>query len=422
MNFIKILLFSAIFFSSSFLYAEGQKAMTMPGSGPSDMQGMYGHEPMTRESSGTSWQPDSTPLAGFDWRSGDWMLMMDGFIQVIYDKQNGKRGDEETFSSSMFMFMGQRPLGQGEFGFRSMLSLDPAMGKSGYPLLLQTGETADGTTLLIDRQHPHDLFMELALTYSRPVDKESSVFTYAGLPGEPALGPPAFMHRFSGEDIPQAPVMHHWLDSTHITYGVLTLGYIRKNLKIEGSVFRGREPDQDRWDMEAPGLDSGSVRLSLNPTKNWALQASFGYLHSPEQLEPDVDTRRTTVSASFNRPFPNANWQTTLAWGRNDNIPGKILDGFLLESTLVFRHQHTFFSRFERVAKDELFTESSPLHGEKFTVNKMTLGYIFDFLVWKHVKWGIGSSLDLNILPESLKSSYGDMPLGYMIFVRLKCD
>jgi hypothetical protein len=386
------------------------------------MNGMYGQYQMTRESSGTSWQPESTPHEGIHFTREDWMVMMHGFVNGIYDKQNGKRGDEEAFSSSMFMLMAQRPFARGTLGLRSMLSLDPAMGKKGYPVLLQNGETADGKAPLIDRQHPHDLFMELACTYSFALSDESSVFTYFGLPGEPALGPPAFMHRFSGMDIPEAPITHHWLDSTHITYGVSTIGYIWKNIKAEASVFKGREPDQDRWDIEAPRFDSVSTRLSFNPAKDWAMQASFGYIDSPEQLEPDVDTRRTSVSISYNKTYKRANWQTTFAWGRNVNLPGKSLDGFLLESAIRVRETHTFFSRFERVAKDELFLEDDPLHGEKFTVNKVTLGYIYDLPDWKHTRWGIGSSCDLNILPDKLKSSYGRMPLGYMIFVRIKLD
>ncbi|MFA5275655.1 MAG: hypothetical protein WC417_02040 [Candidatus Omnitrophota bacterium] len=386
------------------------------------MTGMYGQYPMTREASGTSWQPDSTPLQGLNFMHKEWMLMMDAHVDAIYDKQNGKRGDEKTFSTSMFMFMAQHPFSNGTFGFRSMLSLDPLMGRDGYPLLLQTGETADGATTLIDRQHPHDLFMELAVTYSKPVSEEGSVFAYFGLPGEPALGAPAFMHRFSGLDIPNAPITHHWLDSTHITYGVGTLGFIWKDFKIEGSVFNGREPDENRWDIESPRFNSGSARISFNPVANWALQASFGYISSPEQLEPDVDIRRTTASVSYNKPFPNANWQTTFAWGRNDFIPGKTLDGFLLESTLRIKDTHSLFTRLERVGKDELFTENDPLYGEKFIVNKVTLGYIYDLPAYKHMKWGIGSSLDINIIPDKIKTSYGNNPLGYMVFIRFRLD
>jgi len=169
---------------------------------------------------------------------------------AVYDHQGGPRGDTKTLSTSMLALMAQRPLSDGTLGLHAMVSLDPLMGKRGYPELLQTGETADGQNRLIDRQHPHDLFMELAASGSLPLSGDSSVFGYLGLPGEPALGPPAFMHRLSAVDNPEAPISHHWLDSTHITYGVVTVGYVFRNIKLEGSAFHGREPDQNRYDIE----------------------------------------------------------------------------------------------------------------------------------------------------------------------------
>lgn len=383
---------------------------------------MYGSYPMSRESSGTSWQPDSTPMEGVHFMHNDWDLMMHGFASAIYDKQKGRRGDEKIFNESMFMLMAQRPLAEGTLGLRSMFSLEPLMGKNGYPLLLQNGETGDGITPLIDRQHPHDFFMELAASFSKPLTADSSVFGYFGLPGEPAIGPPAFMHRFSGMDIPSAPITHHWLDSTHITYGVATLGYIWKNLKLETSVFNGREPNQNRWDIESPKFNSASIRVSFNPVEDLSMQASFAYIDSPEQLEPQVDTKRTTVSITYNKAIKGMDWQATFAWGQNNNMPGRVLNGFLLESAVNFLDTHTVFSRFERVGKDELFLENDPLHGREFVVNKVTFGYIYDLPAWRHMKWGIGGSLDVNILPDKLKQSYGDNPLGYMFFVRVKLD
>ena len=227
--------------------------MTMPGM----MAGQTGGYSMMRDASGTSWQPDSTPMEGLSGEWAGWSTMLHGSIAGVYDHQSGPRGGEKTFSESMFMAMGQKQLGPGTLTLRTMLSLDPFMGKSGYPLLLQTGETADGVTPLVDRQHPHDLFMELAGIYSVPVGAGMSVFGYVGYPGEPALGPPTFMHRFSGMDDPAAPIAHHWLDSTHITYGVLTAGFVDGDWKIEASAFRGREPDQFRWNFDPVSLDFG---------------------------------------------------------------------------------------------------------------------------------------------------------------------
>jgi hypothetical protein len=218
--------------------------MEMPGM--PDMPGTLGPYMMARESSGTSWQPDSTPMGGLMRMHGEWMTMWHGMLDLIYDDQGGPRGAAKAFSTSMLMLMARRDLAQGALGLRLMLSADPLMGRYGYPELFQTGETADGVHPLIDRQHPHNLLMEASGSYSRNLSTQSAVYLYAAVAGEPALGPPAFMHRFSSEDNPEAPLTHHWLDSTHITYGVVTAGYEWDRVKLEGSAFNGREPDQDR--------------------------------------------------------------------------------------------------------------------------------------------------------------------------------
>jgi hypothetical protein len=321
----RYLIIATLLFLSSHSYAENSEHGHM-----GMMPAMYGDYSMMREASGTAWQPESSPMRGGSYTLEDWSLMAQGYVNGIYNHQGGKRGDSKFISTNMAMLMGARSLGPGIVGFRSMLSLEPLMGKTGYPELLQTGETADGENHLIDRQHPHDLFMELAITYSLPLTKELSIFFYGGLPGEPALGPPAFMHRLSGIDIPDAPITHHWLDSTHITEGVITSGITHNNWKIEGSVFNGREPDQHRYNIETRSLDSWSTRVTYNPTDNWSAQLSYGYLNSPEGLSPEVSVRRTTASLSYNLPFDNNNWATTLAWGHNKNSPGNTLDGIFL--------------------------------------------------------------------------------------------
>jgi len=222
---------------------------------------------MSREASGTSWQPESTPMFGYHFAKGSWTLMVHGTGDAVYDHQGGDRGETEFYAPTMGMIMANRPAGRGTFGLRGMLSLDPAtVGKTGYSLLLQTGETADGQTPLIDRQHPHDFWMELAATYSVPFRDYGSVSAYLGFPGEPALGPPTFMHRFSGLSLPEAPITHHWLDSTHITFGVATLGVAWRGVRLEGSSFTGREPDEHRWNFDKPTFDSWSGRLSVNPS------------------------------------------------------------------------------------------------------------------------------------------------------------
>ena len=393
------------------------EAMSMQ-HGEAEMHGMYGRYPMERESSGTAWQPDASPHQGIERMYGDWMTMTHGFANLIYDRQGGPRGDTKAFSTSMLMVMAQRPAGEGTLGLRAMVSADPLMGKRGYPLLLQTGEAANGEPL-IDRQHPHDLLMELAASYSRPLGERSSVFLYAGLPGEPALGPPAFMHRFSGEDNPEAPISHHWLDSTHITYGVVTLGYVYDRLKIEGSMFRGREPDENRYDIETGKLDSASVRLSYNPTRDWALQVSRGHIKSPEELHPDIDVDRTTASVIYRWPLAGSHLQSTFAWGRNAPSRGDATNAFLLESAIRLARSHTFFARGERMDKNELFPESDPRAENKFRVGKLTLGYLYDLPRESRLRIGVGGLVSRYAIPAELTNVYGN-PTSFMLFARLK--
>lgn len=385
------------------------------------MQGFLGGYGMSREASGTSWQPDATPMAGIMSMDGGWMTMVHGFANQVYDHQGGPRGATEDFSNSMLMLMADKSWSQDTLGFHAMLSADPFMGKSGYPLLLQTGETADGVHPLVDRQHPHDLFMELSASWSHAFDQVHSAFFYVGLPGEPALGPPAFMHRASGEDDPEAPISHHWLDSTHVTYGVLTAGYVYRQLKFEVSAFRGREPDQFRYNIETGRLDSASARISWNPDEHWSFQVSQGYIHSPEELQPQVSQHRTTASAIYDRPLDEGNWATTLAWGRDDDRPGQPLNAYLLESAVTLGSTHTLFMRLEHVQEDELFTVPSPLAGQEFGVGKLSAGYIHDWPLTAHLRFGVGGLASLYDLPSRVGTAYGN-PRSYMLFVRLKLE
>jgi hypothetical protein len=228
------------------------------------------------------------------------------------------------------------------------------------------------------------------------------------------------MHRFSGEDNPAAPLSHHWLDSTHITYGVVTAGYIHGRFKLEGSVFRGREPDQFRYNIETGALDSSSIRLSFNPTRDWSLQVSRGRIKSPEQLEPDVNVNRTTVSVMHNKAFGANNWQTTLAWGRNAASTGLATDAYVLESAILVSKTHTFFARAERAGKTELFPAGTPMAHDKFMVGQLSAGYVQDIPVGSHFKLGVGGLLTKYSIPSALAEAYGSSPTSYMIFARLK--
>lgn len=362
-------------------------------------------------------------MEGIMTQAGGWHLMAHGFANSVLDHQGGARGGHDTFSNSMAMGMATRPAGAGTLELHAMLSLDPAMGKGGYPLLFQSGETADGVTTLVDRQHPHDFFMELSGTYTLPLGESGDISIYAGLPGEAALGPPSFMHRFSGVRIPEAPLTHHWLDSTHITMGVATLGASQGPFKLEASSFNGREPDPYRWNIETRPFDSWSARLTWNATPALSLQASYGYLASPEELEPDVQVRRTTVSAIYMADISGSRWGTTLAWGRNDKREAqgpRKLDGWLLESTLEISSAHTVFARAEQVNNDELFSGTDPLAGQVMRVGKLSVGYIYDFARTGPVRWGVGALASAFRVPAEAAPAYGSHPAAYMLFLQAR--
>jgi hypothetical protein len=390
----------------------------LAGSGPSGALGPY---PPGREASGTSWQPDTSGHHGVHVMAGDWMLMGHALLNGVYDWQEGRRGGEKGFVSGMAMAMARRDFANGNvLQFRAALSPDPVMGKRGYPLHLASGETANGADPLIDRQHPHDLFMELSASFSVRLGDDASLFLYGGLPGEPAFGPPAFMHRMSIMDSPEAPITHHWLDSTHITFGVATAGLVAGRFKVEASRFNGREPDQHRYDIETGPLDSTALRLSFNPTDELSLQASWAQLKSPEQLEPGEDQTRWSASAIYTKSLgENRWWSTTLAWGRRSS-EHRSFDAAVLESA-VGLEDWTLFGRAEYAQNDELLFVGGH-HGPAFDVGKISVGAIRDFQLAPHLKIGVGALVSANFVPRPLGTLYGGDPQGAMAFIRLKVD
>ncbi len=380
-------------------------------------QSALGPYSMGRDASGTSWQPDVSSHGGLHAQHGDWMLMGHIMLNGVYAWQDGPRGDEKAFVGGMVMGSARRDFSQGTLNLRAMLSPEPFMGASGYPLLLAAGESANGVDPLIDRQHPHDLFMELSASYAHRLDANSSVFVYGGLPGEPAFGPPAFMHRMAAMDSPEAPITHHWFDSTHITFGVLTAGYVRDNWKVEASRFRGREPDQDRYDIESGDLDSSSLRLSWNPTENWSMQVSWADIVSPEALHPDEDEERWSASGIYTRPLGNGGWwSSTLAYSNKERSDGVSLDAWLLEAALHPNESWTFFARGEAIETDELGAH----HGPVEDVQRLSAGLVRDFRLNEHSVIGVGALVQRHFVSDALAPSYDGDQNGAMAFVRLK--
>ena len=382
-------------------------------------------DPMSRESSGTSWVPDSTPMYGHMWMFGDDMLMLHGGIFPRYTNVSTRRGDDRIDAPNWIMGMFSHSLAENtQLGLRAMMSLDPLTeGGRGYPLLLQSGESWHDQPLH-DRQHPHDLFDELSLTLSQRLTDDFSGYLYFGYPGEPALGPPAFMHRLSAMDNPDAPIGHHWQDSTHVTFGVATAGLQWSRfggIKIEGSAFTGREPDEERYDFDRPRFDSFSGRVSWNPTQNLALQVSHGYIKSPEALEPGVKRHRTTASAIYNQPLGHdTNWSTSFVWGQN-NDSGETTQSFLLESDYQ-RGRDAVYARWERVEKSghELVLAPSDFE-EIFPVNAITIGYVRDLSREHTIDIGLGGQFTVNVWPNELNRYYGDGPgYAFEFFLRIR--
>ncbi|HEY4273640.1 MAG TPA: hypothetical protein VGM65_16690, partial [Candidatus Udaeobacter sp.] len=383
-------------------------------------------EPMSREGSGTSWLPDSSPMYGRMFMFGDNMLMLHGAIFPRYTYVSTRRGDDRIDAPNWFMAMYSRPLGDSaQFGARLMMSLDPLTeGGRGYPLLFQSGESWNGEPLH-DRQHPHDLFDELSFSLSQKFDHDFSAYVYFGYPGEPALGPPTFMHRPSAMDDPDAPIGHHWQDSTHVTFGVATAGLVWNRfggIKIEGSIFTGREPDEDRYDFDQPEFDSYSGRLSWNPTRNLAMQVSYGYLKSPEALEPDANRHRTTASAIYNLPLGNdSNWANSFVWGQNNDTGQGKTQSFLVESDYQ-RGRDTVYFRWERVQKSGHELVLKPFdESEIFPVSGYSLGYVRDLSHGNGIDVGLGTQFTINDRTDSLDRYYGD-DLGYafQFFLRIR--
>ena len=377
-----------------------------------------------REASGTAWLPDATPMYGIHQQRGGWDVMLhgNGFVQFLHEEAPEHRGATQLGSINWAMAMARRPVGQGRVGLRGMVSLEPwTIGGCGYPNLLATGEFCDGDGIH-DKQHPHDLVMELAAEYERPLTSSVRWHLYGGPAGEPALGPVAFPHRLSAMSNPLSPITHHWLDATHITYGVVTTGVSASRWKAEASVFNGREPDERRWDFDFAALDSVAGRIAVMPNPNLTVQISGGHLTEAEPAHaggPGIDVDRVTASATFHRAFGAQRFLAgTLAWGANRE-EGETTHGLLAEWSVAMSDRHTWFGRGEvngKPAHDLDIHESDAV----FTVAKLQGGYVH-YLAARHgLTPGVGGSLSASIVPEALRPRYGGVGVGIGFFVTLR--
>jgi len=383
--------------------------------------GPLGNDDM-RDGSGTSWLPDESTMSGAMHQTGPWMLMLHGSVFLEDVQTSAARGDHELGSVNWFMGMAKRDLGGGRLTVRAMMSLEPlTVGKCGYPDLLQSGELCNGAALH-DDQHPHNLFMEVAVDYRHALSKALAIEVYGAPVGEPALGPVAFPHRPSAMSNLMAPISHHWLDSTHVSFGVLTGALYGRRWKAESSVFNGREPDDRRYGFEFAALDSYSGRFTFLPSSHWALQASAGHLTDAEQ-RPD-GTRETvtrlTASATHHRLVNNRLWATTVAWGQNRES-GVPTSAFLAETSADTSPRDVWFGRVEVVGKTATDLSLPFPAAEVLTVGKADVGYTRWLAEGHGLETGLGGSVGVSWVPETLRPFYGGRsPLEFAVFLAVR--
>jgi hypothetical protein len=380
-----------------------------------------------RATSGTDAEPNSTPFEMLMHKEGKWMLMFHGAIFLNDIQQTGPRGADKFFSTNWFMPMVQRKLGPGTLTLRAMLSLEPAtVSGRRYPELFQQGETAYRKPI-VDGQHPHDFFMELAALYDYKLNQKTLLSFYAAPVGDPAMGPAAYPHRASASEDPIAPLGHHFEDSTHIASEVITLGITHRSFRFEASGFHGREPDEYRWDIDSGKIDSWSTRFTVNPGQDWSLQYSIAQLHSPEALAPDEDLRRMTASVMYTRGVHLGNWASLLLWGRNQSLDdGNVGNAYLLESTLNFLNRNYAWTRIENADRTNELLLGENLLPTGFTeryftrVQAYTAGYDREIGHMPHVSTALGAQVTWYGVPDTLRATYGTHPLGIIVFLHLR--
>jgi hypothetical protein len=351
-----------------------------------------------------------------------WQFMRDGIVFAEFRHQGGPRGGNEIVAPNWWMGMATRSTSHGQFTFTGMVSLDPAtVGKDGYREIFQAGEALNGRPL-IDRQHPHDFFMQLAAVWRLAINS-SMGFTIAGGPvGEPALGPVAFMHRASAVDNPTAPLSHHTFDSTHIAFGVVTAAIDHGPWVLEGSVFNGREPDENRWDFDFGRLDSFSGRLWVRPSPAWEFQVSTGHLTHPEQLEAG-NIERSTASVSWTQLHASDMSSVTAGFGRNDTDHGARAAAFVEGGRHV--GPNTIYGRFEGLQVETALLQKDlvvegPAATVKDSVFAFTVGGVRDLLQVAGFQGGLGADVTFYGVPNSLQPAYSSHPVSFQVFFRLR--
>jgi hypothetical protein len=418
--------------------------------------------------SGTGIEPASTSVPMLMTARGEWQLMLhaNAFVADTQQQANSERGRDAFFSSNWIMPMAQHKLGRGQFTARAMFSLEPAtVGNRNYPELFQQGETAFGNPI-VDGQHPHDFFMELAAMYDLPLSHNTLLSLYAAPVGDPAIGPVAYPHRQSASEDPIAALGHHQEDSTHIAFNVVTGGLTYRWARVELSGFHGAEPTEQRWQPEPSpnghAIDSVATRLTISPSADWSGQYSIAHIHSPEALYPNEDQQRQTASIMFHHSFhtqptatkpaagsmpdmpgmnmkpmpatmrispePATDLSTTLLWGRTRSLAGNTKENsYLAEAQLRFAHTNYVWTRMENAGRSNelLLTPGSPLppgfiESPLGHVAAFSFGYDHDLRLGPHLLAAPGIQLTLYHSPQQLQPVYGVTPTAELFFMRFR--
>jgi hypothetical protein len=379
-----------------------------------------------RQGSGTSWIPEAVLMPFRYTLAGGWYVMAHWNVFGQLDAQGGRRGDTQVGSINWSMVMASRPLWGGRLQLRAMNSIEAlTVGRCGYPLLTQSGETCHGR-VNADRQHPHDFFMETAVLYERALTRRVAWSIYLAPSGEPALGPVAFMHRPSALNDPAANITHHWQDATHISFGVASAALYGQRWKLEGSAFNAREPDEHRWnfDLRGASLRSASGRFTVHPSREWSASASYGFLHQPEPSSPGESMHRASTSLLHARDLgKGSTFSSALVWGanRHDHVR-RWEHSALAEGQLELRSRHTLFARAEHATKSahDLAVAGADEHAA-FPVSLVGVGYVREIAALGSASAGIGARASVSLVPESLRDAYGSRtPVGVMVFLRLR--
>lgn len=352
-----------------------------------------------------------------------WTGMLHGFLFLNENRQGGPSGVRSFESQNHLMAMALRTWAGGKLSVSGTFSLEPAtIPAKGSPELFQRGETYQ-SVLLIDRQHQHDLFVQLAVAWEKALSDTCELRVYIAPRGEPALGPVAFPHRLSASENPSAPLSHHNQDATHIANDVASIGLKASIFTIEGSVFRGREPDENRWDLEQGMPDSYSGRLWIRPTPELAFQVSVGKLEHPEVVE-DGDQTRSTASVSYQRVVGEGFLAVTAAVGRNQTDEGTEW-GNTLEWTWKFARSNFLYGRVESVDRDvyELIHKRQRPEGEphqKTRVQAATFGYVRNIALLGKAEAGLGVDVTMYRFDSRLEAVYGSHPVSLHAFLRVR--